>query len=135
MYCMVLFRCRAPGLPLEHLECSVIFTEHGQKLCASPLQYIHCKHKRVVPWLQAAQGHTPTLHLDPPLKKGAFVESSLCEWLVAAVILHQGLISFCFDTGASSSGSFRILAEIFLQGLSVGTGKLPCLYISFLFPT
>uniref|UniRef100_A0A8C5CYD7 ubiquitinyl hydrolase 1 n=1 Tax=Gadus morhua TaxID=8049 RepID=A0A8C5CYD7_GADMO len=36
-----------------------------------------------------AQGHTPTLHLDLPLRSGTFVESSLWDWLVVAVILHQ----------------------------------------------
>jgi hypothetical protein len=35
-------------------------------------------------------GHIPTLHLDPPLKNGTFVESSLWDWLVVAVILHHG---------------------------------------------
>ena len=31
---MILFRYRAPGLPLDHPDCSRIFTEHGQRLCA-----------------------------------------------------------------------------------------------------
>ena len=48
----------------------------------------------MVPWPQAAQGHTSTLHLEPPLKNGIFVESSLWDWLVVAVILHQGWISW-----------------------------------------
>ena len=33
----------------------------------------------MVPWRQAAQGHTPDLHLDPPLKNGMFVENSLWD--------------------------------------------------------
>ena len=82
MYNMGLFRYRAPGLPLE--------AHTAKAVCASSLRYIHCKHERMVPWPQAAQGHTPTLLLDPPLKNGTFVESSLWDWLVVAVILHQG---------------------------------------------
>jgi hypothetical protein len=39
----------------------------------------------MAPWLQAAQGHTPTLHLDQPLKNITFVESLLWDWLVVAV--------------------------------------------------
>ena len=31
---MIFFRYRYSGLPLEHPECSRIFTEHGQNLCA-----------------------------------------------------------------------------------------------------
>ena len=31
---MILLTYRAPGLPPEHPECSRIFTEHGQNLCA-----------------------------------------------------------------------------------------------------
>jgi hypothetical protein len=44
------------------------------------------KHERMVPWPQAAQCHTPTLHLDPPLKNDNFVESSLWDWFVVAVL-------------------------------------------------
>ena len=83
---MILFRYRDPGLPLEHLECFRIFTEHG----SLPLRYIHCIHERMIPGPPGAQGHTPTLLLDPPLKNVTFVESSLWDWLVVAVILHQG---------------------------------------------
>ena len=92
---MILFKYRASGFPPEHPECSRIFTEHGRKLCAPR----HCdtstgKHERMGPWPQAAQGHTPIHHLDPPLKNGPYVESSLWDWLVSAVILHQGGITW-----------------------------------------
>ena len=52
----------------------------------------HCKQEHMVPWPQAAQGHTPTLHLDPPLKNATFMERSLWDLLVVAVTeIHEGL--------------------------------------------
>ena len=71
----VIIRYRAPGLPPEHPECSVF----------------HCKHYLMdLPRLQAAQGHTPTLHLDPPLKNGFWKAHCGTGCNSGAVILHQG---------------------------------------------
>ena len=71
------------------------FLQNMAKSCVRlhPLRYIHCKPKCMVPGPQAAQGPTPCLQLDPPLKNATFVERSLWDWLVVAVILHQGCIS------------------------------------------
>ena len=44
MYYIKFFRSRAPGLPLEHPECSKIFTEQGQKLCATPDDIMNPSH-------------------------------------------------------------------------------------------
>ena len=53
---------------------------------------LHCKHERMVPRPLAAQGRThQTLTAS---KNGTFVESSLWEWLVVAVFLHHGWISW-----------------------------------------
>ena len=62
MYNLILFRYRAPGLPPEHPDCS----RYLQNTANSCVRYIHCKQERMVLWPQAAQGHTPNLHLDPP---------------------------------------------------------------------
>ena len=57
-----------PGLPLEHLECvRLAIAIHG---CGS-----------------GPHPHPPP---GPASKNGAFMESSLWDWLVVAVILHQG---------------------------------------------
>ena len=59
MHNMIIFRYRAPGLPN-------IYRTWPKAVCALPLGYIHCK-QHMVPWPQAAQVHTPTLVLDPPI--------------------------------------------------------------------
>jgi hypothetical protein len=66
-----------------------IYRTRAKAVCTSPLRYFHCKPDRMVPWPQAAQGHTPTLQIVPPLKK-RHVCGKLIVGLVVAVILHQG---------------------------------------------
>ena len=80
MYNIILFRYRAPGLPLEHPECSRIFTEYGEKLCEPR----HCDTSTVKmsAWFRGRKLFRAT----PPLKNGPFVDSSLWDWLVVAVI-------------------------------------------------
>ena len=60
---MIIFRYRAPGLP-----CVLEYLQNTAKGCVRlAIGYIHCKQSAWYrTWLQAAQGHTPTLLLDPP---------------------------------------------------------------------
>ena len=63
-----------------------------------PLRYIHRQQsgERMVLWLQAAQGHTPTPLLDLPWhahRNSAFGGSSMCDCFGVTVTLHHGWIS------------------------------------------
>ena len=58
-----------------------IYRTRPKAVCASPFPYIHCK-QRMVPWPQAAQGHTPTLLLDPPLSSSFALKLQTQKWHV-----------------------------------------------------
>ena len=109
---------------------------HLACLCPGPLEQFDN-------WLSSfsmeeKKGDVSELLVNSPSIRALYTKMVQCFthmncWIVVALLFKEEFMSFrrmtnlCFYTGASSSGSFRILAEIFLQGLSVGTGKLPCL--------
>ena len=83
---MILFRYRDPRTPPEYPKCSRILTEQGQKLWAPPDEIMNPSHGdpstvNTSAWYhsQAAQGHTPTLHLDPPLSYSLAFKSTDTE--------------------------------------------------------
>ena len=65
----------------------------------------------MVPWLQAAQGHTTILHLDPPKA------TDTVDWLVVAVILHQfrGVFKYCI-WGPLTSTVYKSIHKVACHG-------------------
>ena len=76
---------RAPGLPLEHPECSRIFTEHGQRLWAPR----HCDTSTVNRAHGTVAASCSGPHPTYRHRNAAFGESSMCDLFVVAVILHH----------------------------------------------